>query len=357
MRDPQFLLNRRIILNHDISEATINAGWKRKVGAVANEDNLKKAGQGWDIVINPDFEMTDVEKILPSAVPPSDMELASQMADMIFSTSGVNLESWAGDDHKQMSGLTLMLKQGANLMVLQKYFDQWDYSLKLLGDKMLNIVLNNWNASKVGLILGEEPTPHFYSHIFAKYQVVVEEGLNTAVQKQQEFAQWVELNTILGGVIPPSEIAKRAVIQGKSDLVAILAQQEQMQQAQSAHAQNVAAVLEEAKVKELYSKAAANIAMARERHGRAESNIGLFEERLSEITRNRALATKDKMDALEKLVDVIQKYVEIETNLKMQEIDSFDYENEIKEDAEKVDAKRTAMANDFVTSLLGESGV
>ena len=46
MRDSNYLLNRRIIINHDISEATINQGWKRKVGAVANEDNLKKSVHG-----------------------------------------------------------------------------------------------------------------------------------------------------------------------------------------------------------------------------------------------------------------------------------------------------------------------
>ena len=97
MRDPQFLLNRRIIINHDISEATINAGWKRKSGAVANEDNLKKSGQGWDIVINEGYELTDCEKIIPSEVPASDMELANQMADLIFKVSGINLESWNGD--------------------------------------------------------------------------------------------------------------------------------------------------------------------------------------------------------------------------------------------------------------------
>ena len=43
MRDPQFLMNYKIITNNDIAAATINAGWKRKVGAVANEDNLKKS--------------------------------------------------------------------------------------------------------------------------------------------------------------------------------------------------------------------------------------------------------------------------------------------------------------------------
>jgi GTP-sensing pleiotropic transcriptional regulator CodY len=356
MRDPQFLMNRKIIIANDIEEATINAGWKRKIGAVGNEDNLKKSGQGWDIIINEGYEMTDVEKILPSSVPASTMQLADQLANLIFSTSGVNLESWAGDDMKQMSGLTLLIKQAANLMVLQKYFDQWDYSLKLLGERMLQIVLNNWNAAKVGLIIGEEPSPYFYSHIFSRYQVIVEEGLNTATQKQQEFIQWMELNQALGGVIPASEIAKRAVIQGKNELIQILAQQEQMQAAQSEHAQMVAQSLEDAKIKELYSKAASNIATARERHGRAEADIGLFEERLSEITHNRAMATKAKMEALEKLVDVIAKYGEIETALKAAQIESYGYQQEANEDREKIDAKQTALSNDFVAQMMQGMG-
>src|SRR5690606_24696651 len=60
MRDCNYLLNRRIILNHDISEATIQTGWKRKVGAVANEDNLKKSGQGWDIIVNQGYELQEI---------------------------------------------------------------------------------------------------------------------------------------------------------------------------------------------------------------------------------------------------------------------------------------------------------
>lgn len=352
MRDPQFLMNRKIIIANDIEEATINAGWKRKVGAVANEDNLKKSGQGWDIVINEGYNMQDVEKIMPSSVPASTLQLADQLANLIFSTSGVNLESWAGDDHKQMSGLTLLIKQAANLMVLQKYFDQWDYSLKCLGDIILKIVLNNWNASKIELLVGEELSPFFYSSIFSRYQVIVEEGLNTATQKQQEFMQWMELNQALGGIIPPSEIAKRAVIQGKNELVQILAQQEQQQAAMSQHTQMVAQALEDAKIKELYAKAANLLASARERHGRNESNIGLFEERISEVQKNEALSVKAKAEALEKLIDVISKYGEVETALAEAKLQSFDYAQDVREHADKMQSKQTAMGNDFVQQML-----
>ncbi len=156
MRDPQFLFNYKVITNNDIAAATINAGWKRKIGAVANEDNLKKSGQGWDVIINEGYELSDVEKIIPSAVPESDLALAQQMADLIYNTSGINLENWAGQSDKQISALTAMIKQAANLMVFQKYFDQWDFADKLLGERSIQIVLNNWNAEKVALYIGEE---------------------------------------------------------------------------------------------------------------------------------------------------------------------------------------------------------
>lgn len=354
MRDPQFLFNYKIITNNDIAAATINAGWKRKVGAVANEDNLKKAGQGWDIIVNEGYEMTDVEKIIPSAVPQSDLELAQQMADLIFQTSGINLENWSGQNDKQITSLTMMLKQAANLMVFQKYFDQWDFSLKLLGERLLQIVLNNWNAEKVGLLIGEEPSPFFYSKIFSKFQTIVEEADLTPTQQNLQAQQMMDINQAFGKeVFPASMIVPKLNITGKAEIEKFLQQQEQqagqMQQEQEA----LAHAFEEAKLKELYTKAMSNLATARERHGRAEADIGLFEERLSEITQNRAMATKAKMEALEKMVDVIAKYGEVETALKMNQIETFDYRQMLDEDREKADAKETSLANDFLNAIMG----
>lgn len=356
MRDPQFLFNYKVIQNNDIAAATINAGWKRKIGAVANEDNLKKSGQGWDVIINDGFELTDCEKIIPSAVPASDLQLAQQMADLIYSTSGINLENWSGQNDKQISSLTVLLKQAANLMVFQKYFDQWDYSDMLLGDKLLQIVLNNWNDSKVELMIGEKPSPYFYFKLFSKYKVIVEESDLTPTQQNLQAQQMMDMNATFGReVFPPSMIIPKLNITGKAEAIQFLQQQEQQAAAVQQHSQNIEHAYNEARLKEMYSKTAAQIATARERHGRAEADIGLFEERLSEITRNRALATKDKMEALEKLVDVIAKYGEIETMLKMNKLDSVEYQQARDEDIEKLDVKRTSLANDFLTGIMGNN--
>ncbi len=354
MRDPQFLFNYKIITNNEITSATINAGWKRKVGAVANEDNLKKTGQGWDVLINEGYELTDCEKIIPSGVPESDIVLGQEMADLIFRTSGINLENWSGQNDKQISSLTLLMKQAANLMVFQKYFDQWDFCLRLLGDLLLKIVLHGWNASKVSLYLGEEPTPYFFSRIFTKYKSIVEESDLTPTQQNLQAQEMLEINQMFGReVFPPSLIIPKLNITGKGELVPYLQKQEEQLQQQQQEQQIISQSFDQARMQELMSRATANIAMARERHGRSEANIGLFEERLSEITRNRALATKDKMDALEKLVDVIAKYGEIETQMKMNQIESFNADQVMQEDREKIDAKQTALANEFKTNIMG----
>lgn len=354
MRDCQFLFNYKVITNNDITAATINAGWKRKVGAVANEDNLKKSGQGWDVIINEGYELADCEKIIPSAVPESDLALAQQMADLIFQTSGINLENWSGQNDKQISSLTMLMKQAANLMVFQKYFDQWDYSLRLLGERMLQIALNNWNAEKIKFMINEEPTPYFYSKIFSRFQTQVEEGLLTPTQKNLQAQQMMDINASFGReVIPPSMIIKDMNIQGKAEIMEFLQKQEesasQMQQEQA----TMAHAFENAKLQELMSKATANIATARERHSRSDSNIGLFEERLSMISKNHSMAVKEKMEATTKLLEAIEKYGEIETLLKNSEIESFDYREEMNENRDKIDAKKMSSGNEFLSQLLG----
>ena len=357
MRDPQFLYNYKVITNNDITSATINAGWKRKVGAVANEDNLKKSGQGWDVIVNEGYEMTDVEKIIPSGVPESDMALAQQMADLIFQTSGINLENWSGQNDKQISSLTLLLKQAANLMVFQKYFDQWDYSDKLLGDKLLQIVLNNWNAAKVSLYMGEDPSPHFYSKIFAKYQVIVEESDLTPTQQNLQAQQMMDINqTFQREVFPPSMIIPKLNITGKGEIIPYLQQQEEQAQHMQQEDQIFKHAVEDAKLKEMYSKATNNIAMAKERYGRFESNIGLLEERMAEVSKNRALSTKAKMEALEKMIDVIGKYGEIETMLKLNDIQSFDYAQQAEEETDKRQAHQDAQSNEFLSKLMNGMG-
>jgi hypothetical protein len=354
MRDPQYLFNLKVAQNNDIVSAVINSGWKRKAGAVQNEDNLKKTNGGWDVVINPEYQMTDVEKIIPTALPESDLALAQQMQELIFATSGINMENWAGQQDKQISTLTALMKQASNLLVYQKYFDQWDYSLKLLGDLILQIEINNWNAAKVGLILQEEPSPYFYSKIFSKYDVIVEEALLTPTQRNLQAQQMLDINATFGReVIPASMIIPYMNIQGKAEIVQFLEQQEQQASAMQQEQSMIANSFQDAQLKELYSRAASNIARAREDNSRSESNLGLYEERLSMIERNRSMSLKEKQAALSQLLENVTKYGELKTMYNQNRLDQENNEQMYKEELEKRDVERRTQANKFLEEIMG----
>ena len=62
------------------------------------------------------------------------------------------------------------------------------------------------------------------------------------------------------------------------------------------------------------------------------------------------------MEALEKLMDVIQRFGELETILKANELQGIESEQVQREDTEKVDAKRTAMSNEFVAQIMQGMG-
>jgi hypothetical protein len=357
MRSPQVLYNYKVITNNDIQASVINSGWMRKVGAVANEDNLKKTQAGWDVLINEGYEMTDCQKIIPTAVPESDIVLANEMKGLMYEVCGINLENWSGQQDKQISSLTMMLKQAANLMVFQKFFDQWDFSDQLLGDKLLRVVLNNWNEHKVGLYLGEEPTPLFYSKIFTNYQTMVEEADLTPTQQNLQAQQMLDINAAFQReVFTPSQIIPKMNITGKGEIIPMLQEQEKQQQSQQAEMAEMQHAVEDAKLKELYSKSVNNIANARQKQGAAEANIGLFEERLSMISRNRAMATKEKMMALEKLVETMHKYGELEAQMAGFEIEQDQARNQETEDREKVDAKMTAESTKFLEQIMQGMG-
>ncbi len=354
MRDPQFLMNRRIILNHDISESSINSGWMRKENSVVNEDELRYSGQGKDVIIKDGYELSDVQKIIPNAVPPSDMQLADQLADLIFRTSGVNQEL-LGMANDSSAGIEVMLRQGAGLVTLQKYFDQWDVALKLLGGLEQKIIQKNWSASKIQRILGKEPNPEFLTKTFSKYDVLVSEGLDTTIQQQQQFLQMTQLNQVVGGIIPAKFIIQHATIQGKNEIIEAIEANEK----QAAEAQQQQMLIEQAKLEadlqETHARSVDHLAMARERHGRAESNIGLFEERISEISRNRALALKDKMDALQKLMEVYTMYGQHEADKKIKELEILGLLQKFEEDKEEAHAHASSQSNNFLTNMMNNN--
>jgi hypothetical protein len=156
---------------------------------------------------------------------------------------------------------------------------------------------------------------------------------------------------MLGGIIPPKFLLEHSTIQGKNEIIEAVEQQ----QKEAAEMQKEQAMLEHAKIEAelglLHARATSEVATARERHGRAESNIGLFEERLSEISQNRSIAVKNKVEALQKLIETVELYGDKKAAKSAQSLEVMSLSERDKEDREKDDARLTEQSNDFLTNL------
>jgi hypothetical protein len=313
LRDAQFLYNRRKIIELDIMESQINSGWKYKPNSLVNPNDIFLEGQGKGLAIKQEAEMTDVEKIQPAQVPPSMIQLSEILGREIMEISGVN-EELLGSADDDKAGILSMLRQGAGLTTLQILFDKLDFATKMCGKIMLVTAYKNYSIGKLTQILEEEPAPEFQFGIFPEYDIRVEEGAETATQKQMQFMQLYTLWKD-GMPIPAASLLECAPIQNKQELIQQLQQQEeQQQQMQMAQAQQQQQLLD-AEINAFNSKAQADQGLSVERLSRVEENRALAVERIADARENRSKSTLDYAKAIKELesmdLDQIQKLISI----------------------------------------------
>lgn len=297
LRDPQMLLNRRIILSADLLESQANSGYIFKVGSVIDMKHLFQTGQGRVIPLKDEAQMTDVQQISPPVIPPSFFQLQETFSKEMNMVSGIN-EELMGSAMDDKAGILSALRQGAGLVTLRPLFDNADFSLKMIGELVLKMVMSNYGPIKVQMILeGQPPTQQFYNKAFAKYHCQVEAGFSTETQKQMQFAQLLQL-TELGVPIPPSQLIASATLQKKTELIQQMEQQQQMQQQQQQIQMQLQVQQAQAQIGALNAKAVADVGLGRERDSRIEENSALAIERRAQAHRDDATAEREHEAAL-----------------------------------------------------------
>mgnify|MGYP001609523272 CR=1 FL=1 len=237
LRDSQFLYNMRKIIELQMLQSSVNAGWIYSVDSVVDEKAFRQAGaDGYLIALKQGHTPAEVQRIEPVAIPPSLIELSRILADDITKISGVN-EELLGAATDDKAGILAMLRQGAGLTTLQGIFDKLDYTQRLYGQIRLEAICKNFSKQKIKNILGKDPDQRFFSYEAKKYGIVVEEGNYSATQRQNELQQLLHFREI-GMPIPDESIMDAAFITNKAKIIEQMqaanqqAQQQQQQQAQ-----------------------------------------------------------------------------------------------------------------------------
>jgi len=325
LRDAQYLYNRRKIIELDILESQINSGFIYKENALVNPKDVFMSGQGKGVALKDDAQMTDVQQIVAPQIPPSMIELSRILGEEIAQISGVN-EELLGSAVDDKAGILSMLRQGAGLTTLQILFDNLDYAQKLLGDLMIDLIQTNFTPGKMKKILeGQEPTDQFYNKAFGKYHAVVTEGLNTATQKNMQFAQLLQMRES-GVPIPEDVLLNASTMQNKKELIEAIEQAKQ-QQAQAQQAQMQQQMdLQAAQAELARARAAADQGLGLERISRVEENQALAVERRAQAIRDEDSGLLDKVRALKELEELdithLEKLIALSQMLKMQDAQS-----------------------------------
>lgn len=264
LRDAQFLYNMRKVIELQLLQSSLNAGWIYPVDVVTDPKAFRQSsgGDGFLIPLKAGRNVSEIQRIEPVSLPSSLMELSRSLAEDITAISGVN-EELLGSATDDKAGILSMLRQGAGLTTLQTIFDKLDYTQRLYGKIRLQAIRKNFSKGKIRNILGHDADQRFWSSHSQKYATAVEEGNYSTSQRQMELQQLLHFKQ-LGINIADKSILRAAFITDKKQVISDMEEQtkQQNQQAQSQAEQQQK--LDEAKIVGLFSKAKLDMAKEQE---------------------------------------------------------------------------------------------
>jgi hypothetical protein len=227
-----------------------------------------------------------------------------QMEDMLKAVmreiSGVN-EELLGSAVDDKAGVLSMLRQGAGLTTLQKYFDEFDESQRRCGEIIIELIQNFWSYGKVKSVIGEEPTPEFDDKAFFKYGAKVVQGVLTETQQQLELAQIFELQQRFGDIFPPDEVIEAMTIQNKDRIIEKIKKNQQSQQEQQQKMAELQMQQIQVDNETKTSYAQAQMSLAHEREAKIGTDIAIAEDKLKRAHTEDTASLLNVLKALKEL--------------------------------------------------------
>ncbi len=326
LRDSQFLYNMRKVIELQLLQSSLNAGWIYPVDVVVDPKCFRQTsgGDGFLIPLKGGHQPGEIQRIEPVAIPQSLLELSNGLAEDITKISGVN-EELLGAATDDKSGILSMLRQGAGLTTLQTIFDKLDYTQRIYGKIRLQAIRKNFSKGKIRNILGHEADPRFFSSHSQKYAVSVEEGNYSTSQRQMELQQLLHFKE-LGMAIPDKSILRAAFLTNKQQVIQEMeeATQQQMQQ-QQAEAQQ-AEKMDNAKIMALMAKSQTDAAKQQDLMASVQERMAKVDDLEADADHKRAQTELDLVKSMIELesmdLEMIGRSYEIAMAIKGQNTES-----------------------------------
>jgi hypothetical protein len=304
LRDSQFLYNMRKVIELQILQSSLNAGWIYPVDVVVDTKAFRQSsgGDGFLVPLKAGHLPNEIQRIEPVNIPQSLLELSASLAEDITKISGVN-EELLGAATDDKSGILSMLRQGAGLTTLQTIFDKLDYTQRLYGKIRLSAIRKNFSKGKIRNILGHEADPRFFTSHSQKYAVAVEEGNYSTSQRQMELQQLLHFKE-LGMGIADKSILRAAFITNKKQVIADMEEQNQQQQQQQQAQAQQQERLDNAKIMAAFSRSKVDMAKEMDLQASTQERFAKIEDLHAGALHKQTQADLDTVKAMIELEDL-----------------------------------------------------
>jgi hypothetical protein len=304
LRDAQFLYNMRKVIELQILQSSLNAGWIYPVDVVTDTKAFRQSsgGDGFLVPLKAGHLPSEIQRIEPVAIPQSLLELSNSLAEDITKISGVN-EELLGSATDDKSGILSMLRQGAGLTTLQTIFDKLDYTQRLYGKIRLQAIRKNFSKGKIRNILGHEADPRFFTSHSQKYGVAVEEGNYSTSQRQMELQQLLHFKE-LGMGIADKSILRAAFITNKRQVIADMEEQSQQQQQQEQAQAQQQEKMDNAKIMSLFAKSKADMAKEQDLQASTQERFAKIEDLFASAEHKQSQADLEQVKVMIELEDM-----------------------------------------------------
>ena len=304
LRDSQFLYNMRKVIELQLLQSSLNAGWIYPVDVVPDPKCFRQSsgGDGFLIPLKAGRQPNEIQRIEPVSIPQSLLELSNSLAEDITKISGVN-EELLGAATDDKSGILSMLRQGAGLTTLQTIFDKLDYSQRLYGKIRLQAIRKNFSKGKLRNILGHEADPRFKTSHSQKYAVAVEEGNYSTSQRQMELQQLLHFKEI-GMAVADKSILRAAFITNKQKVIEEMEELQKQQQQQAQAESEKQEKMDNAKIMGMFAKSKVDMAKEQELMASAGEHMAKIQDLQASAEHKNTQADLDLVKMIVELEDM-----------------------------------------------------
>jgi hypothetical protein len=295
MRDPQTEVNKRRSKFLDMMDNQIASGWAFEENALVDPSMAYQTGQGQPIVFKQGkIYGQHLMKIEPVDIPEGFFRFNEMMDKDIMDIPGANAELFGMPENEdiQIAGILAKMRQSSGLTILQDLFDNFRLSQKIMGQRIVQMIQENYLPEKVQRILNQQPSKEFYTKNFGKYDCVPTEGVLTDTQKQTYFMHLLQLRA-MQAPIPWTAILDAAPIEQKGQLKAAIAAEEKS----ASEAQKAQMMMQMLTQAMMQAKTASDIANAEEKRAQAKENLAnMWLDRVKTMKELSSLQTHDLID-------------------------------------------------------------